>query len=78
MAKKSIRITFTIDEAKEYYAHLGSKIGALVDGAAIRDQRPSEISEQVAGIRWQMDRIAEAVRNAEKETEVHDQTQLHI
>ena len=53
MAKtKGIRITFTPDELRDYYAYLGSQVGAIQDGAAIRDQRPSAYAERVAALRY--------------------------
>ena len=68
MAKtKGIRVTFQPEELRDYYAYLGGQVGAIQDGAAIRDQRPSAYVERVAALRYTQDRIATALREHEAE-----------
>ena len=69
MAKgNSLRITMTVEELKDYYAYLGSRVGLLRDGAAIRDLRPSEIAAEVASLQALQDRIAVVLGKAQGES----------
>lgn len=60
---KKIRMSFSAEELVEIYMSLGARTGMLMDGAAIRDQRPSEIAAQVAAVRSVQDRIFTALHD---------------
>lgn len=70
---KKVRLSFTPDELTEIYMGLGARIGMLTDGAAIRDQRPSEIAAEVSSVRAIQDRIFTALHD-EKAGEASEAT----
>jgi hypothetical protein len=65
--EKGIRLTFSVQELRDYYAYLGGKVGEIQDCGAIHDQRPSEYADTVTAIRKTQDRIATAIREYEAE-----------